>query len=121
MLLFFGVSLLSGLTPELLSSDLSLKAHAAGEGMLNPTDRPTDVVDTEFRTAVQGFMNYFLGFLGLIAVIFVIYAGILMVTAQGEEDQVEKGKKILIWAAAGIIIVLLSYTMVRMILTVPVA
>jgi hypothetical protein len=76
-----------------------------------------DAVDAasrqNFREAVKDILNYFLTFLGLIAVAFIIYAGILMVTAGGEEDQVGKGKKIITWALVGIIIIVLSWTIVN--------
>jgi ABC-type uncharacterized transport system permease subunit len=53
--------------------------------------------------------------LGLIAVIMVVYAGILLVTAQGDEQQINKGKKIILWAAIGILIIMLSYAIVQVI------
>ena len=57
-------------------------------------------------------LNYALGLLGLVAVGFLIYSGILMVTAGGNEEQTTKAKKIIMYAVGGIIIVLLSYTIV---------
>jgi hypothetical protein len=57
-------------------------------------------------------INYFLGMLGLVAVAFLIYAGVLMVTAGGAEEQVTKARKIIMYAAIGIVIILLSYTIV---------
>jgi cytochrome bd-type quinol oxidase subunit 2 len=57
-------------------------------------------------------INYFLGMLGLVAVAFLIYAGVLMVTAGGAEEQVTKARKIIMYAAVGIVIILLSYTIV---------
>ncbi|MBN2096430.1 hypothetical protein JW752_03465 [Candidatus Peregrinibacteria bacterium] len=61
---------------------------------------------------ITTIINYFLGLLGLIAVGFLIYAGILMVTAGGAEEQVTKARKIIMYAVAGIVIILLSYTVV---------
>ena len=61
---------------------------------------------------VTNIINFFLGLLGLIAVAFLIYAGVLMVTAGGEEEQVTKAKKIISYAVVGIVIILLSYTIV---------
>ena len=84
--------------------------------MLSDADRPDDAVSADFKDAVRSFINYFLTFLGLVAVFFVIYAGVLMVTAQGEDDQVEKGKKILIWAGIGIVLIMLSYAIVKMVI-----
>lgn len=57
-------------------------------------------------------INYFLGLLGLIAVGFLIYAGVLMVTAGGNDEQVTKARKIIMYAVVGIVIILLSYTIV---------
>ncbi len=57
-------------------------------------------------------IDYFLGFLGLIAVAFIIYGGVLMVTSAGEEEGVGKAKKIITYAAIGIVIIMLSYTIV---------
>ena len=63
-------------------------------------------------TNITTLINYFLGLLGLIAVGFLIYAGVLMVTAGGKEEQVTKAKKIIMYAVGGIVIILLSYTIV---------
>jgi ABC-type multidrug transport system permease subunit len=57
-------------------------------------------------------IDYFLGFLGLIAVAFIIYGGVLMVTSGGNEEGVGKAKKIITYAAIGIVIIMLSYTIV---------
>ena len=61
---------------------------------------------------VTRIINYFLGLLGLVAVGFLIYAGVLMVTAGGNEEQVGKARKIITYAVIGIVIILLSYTIV---------
>jgi hypothetical protein len=61
---------------------------------------------------ITTIINYFLGLLGLIAVGFLIYAGILMVTAGGNDEQVTKARKIIMYAVGGIVIILLSYTIV---------
>jgi type IV secretory pathway VirB2 component (pilin) len=61
---------------------------------------------------ITTIINFFLGLLGLIAVAFLIYAGVMMVTAGGNEEQINKSKKIIIYAVIGIIIILLSYTIV---------
>ena len=57
-------------------------------------------------------LNYFLGILGLIAVAFLIYAGVLMVTAGGNDEQIGKARKIITYAVIGIVIILLSWTIV---------
>jgi hypothetical protein len=61
---------------------------------------------------ITTLINYFLGILGLVAVGFLIYAGVLMVTAGGAEEQVTKARKIIMYGVIGIVIILLSYTIV---------
>lgn len=82
---------------------------------LREEDRYEGAVEDDFRSAVISFINYFLGFLGLIAVVMIIYAGVLLVTGAGEEEQINKGKKIILWSSIGILVIMLAYTFVRVI------
>lgn len=51
-----------------------------------------------------------LGFLGIVGVIMMIYAGFLWITAGGEEEKAKQGRTILFQAIVGILIVLAAYT-----------
>ncbi len=68
---------------------------------------------TDFREYVLLVVNFALGFLGLIAVIIVIYGGVLYVTAGGEEENTQKGKKAIQYAVIGLLIVLGSFAFVN--------
>ena len=68
------------------------------------------------RGIVLAIVNFFLGFLGLLAVIMVIYGGFLYVGSAGNDENVGKAKKILLYAAVGIIIILVSFALVNTIL-----
>ncbi|MFH1427283.1 MAG: hypothetical protein ABIG60_02020, partial [Patescibacteria group bacterium] len=57
-----------------------------------------------------------LGFLGLIALVLVIYAGWLWMTAAGNEERINQAKKILTNAIIGLIIILASFAIVSFIL-----
>ncbi|MCX6740626.1 MAG: TrbC/VirB2 family protein [Candidatus Parcubacteria bacterium] len=63
---------------------------------------------------IARIINGFLILLGLVAVIIILYAGILWMTASGKEEQVMKAKKTLINGVIGLIIILLSYAFVRL-------
>ena len=56
------------------------------------------------------------GFLGILAVGLVIYAGWLWMSSNGHEEKVEKAKKILIGALIGVIICLSSFAIASYIL-----
>ncbi|MDO9399750.1 MAG: hypothetical protein Q7T79_03655 [bacterium] len=68
------------------------------------------------RIIAANIIRIFFGFLGIIAVGLIIYAGWLYMTAGGEEDKVEKAKKILMGAVIGIIICLASFAIASFIL-----
>lgn len=50
-----------------------------------------------------------LGFLGIIAVILILYAGFKWMTSRGNEEQVSDAKKILIAGVIGLVIILSAY------------
>src|SRR3989339_863580 len=74
---------------------------------------------TSAREFIIKVVNFALGFLGLIAVVIIIYGGIRYVTSAGENDGVEKGKKSIMYAALGLIIVMGSYAIVNTLLKAP--
>jgi len=60
------------------------------------------------------YVNFALPFLALAAFLGFVYAGFLYVTAYGNDEQVQKAKKILIYAVAGLVLVILSYSIVQL-------
>ena len=70
-------------------------------------------VDSDLRTFVIRIVNFLLGFLGLFAVVIVIYGGTLYVASGGDEEKTTKGKKAITYATIGIIIVVGAYAFVN--------
>lgn len=68
------------------------------------------------RIIVVKIIRIFLGFLGIIVIGLVMYAGWLWMTSDGEEDKIEKAKLILKNALIGLIIILSSFAIVSFIL-----
>lgn len=94
---------------------LSFEPQSLQAALVDPGDRPSDAFTSDFRTVVVSVINYLLGFLGLLCVAFFIYAGFLMITDQGEGKSQEKAKKIITFAAVGIVLILASYAIVNVI------
>ncbi|MDD4271588.1 MAG: IPT/TIG domain-containing protein [Patescibacteria group bacterium] len=86
--------------------DVGLEA-AAGTGLSAANDP---------RIIAANIIRIVLGFLGIIAVGLIIYAGWLWMTAEGEAEKVEKAKKILIGAVIGLTICLASFAIASFIL-----
>ncbi|MDD4900549.1 MAG: fibronectin type III domain-containing protein [Patescibacteria group bacterium] len=76
----------------------------------------TGLSATDPRVVVANIIRIALGFLGIIAVGLIIYAGWLWMTAGGEADKIEKAKKILTGAVIGLIIILASFAIASFIL-----
>ena len=74
-------------------------------------------VEESFRQFLITWTNFFLQFLALIAMIALIYAGFLYVTAAGNDEQAGKAKKIIGWVVIGIIVILLAYALVNALIT----
>lgn len=88
----------------IFAGDYGLKA-TIGEtdnALIDPAKRPIPVIIGDIIGAV-------LAFIGVLFLILTIYGGITWMTAQGNEQQVEKAKQIIIAAVIGLIIVLSAY------------
>lgn len=72
---------------------------------------------TTLRGAILEWVNFFLGFLALVAIIVMIYAGFMYVTAAGNDEQAGKAKQAIVYVAIGIIVILLAYVFVNALIT----
>ncbi|MBT3349019.1 hypothetical protein HN954_03275 [bacterium] len=87
--------------------------------MIDPADSPNNITSAtggegSARNIARTIINYFLFFLGLVATVMIIYGGFLYITSAGEDT--DKAKKVLLYAAIGIIIVLVSFALVNTLL-----
>ena len=69
--------------------------------------------NTSLRQYILNVLNFTLTFLGLIAVVFIIYAGFLYVTSGGDDGNMEKAKKIILYAIIGILVILAAFAIVN--------
>ncbi|MEA3248933.1 MAG: hypothetical protein U9Q03_01075 [Patescibacteria group bacterium] len=95
--LAFGLLLVAG--PALAAHGLDTSAGVSGLAEL----------ETDLPTIIGHLIRALLGFVGVILMILIIYAGFLWMTAAGNEERVGKAKKIIIGAIAGTIIVIGAY------------
>lgn len=58
-------------------------------------------------------MNWLLIVVGILGVIGFVIAGILYLTAAGDEDQIEKGKHAMIYSIIGVIVALLGVIIIK--------
>lgn len=72
--------------------------------------------DRDPRIAAVELLRLLISFIGIIAVIFVIYAGFLWMTAAGSEDKVSRAKSTLKNAIIGLIIILSAFLIVSFVI-----
>ncbi|MBI5728947.1 MAG: IPT/TIG domain-containing protein [Candidatus Magasanikbacteria bacterium] len=65
---------------------------------------------TDIRLTIARIIRAALGFLGVIAVMVILYGGFLYMTAGGNEEKVSEAKKILINGAIGLVIILSAFS-----------
>ena len=90
-----------------------LKASAQISEMINELETvgglsygpPEDI-----RIVIAKIIQNILAFLGIIALILVLYGGFLWMTAGGNEEKIGKAKKILVNASIGVAIILAGYS-----------
>ncbi len=82
---------------------------------IKTTLKDTGVTGTEdVGNLILKYVNFVLPFLAIAAFLAFIYAGILYVTAYGNDEQTGKAKKVIIYAVVGLILVILSYSIVQL-------
>jgi TRAP-type C4-dicarboxylate transport system permease small subunit len=72
--------------------------------------------ETDISLIVGRIIRIILGFLGLILVILILYAGFLWMTSGGNEEKIKKARQIISTAITGLAIVVLSYAIANFIL-----
>ena len=78
-----------------------------------------NLCNSGLRQMVLKIINWVLFFLGLITTGFIIYGGFLYVTSAGNNENIEKAKKLIIYAIIGLIVIILAAVLVDAILDIP--
>ena len=103
----------SGCSPELTWQNnrciIDITSHGENLGLGDTT--------SDIRDSIRIFLNILLGFLGVIAVIMIMYAGFMWMTAFGNEERVAKAKKTILWGVVGILVIGSSWTIASYILS----
>lgn len=75
----------------------------------------TDVTDP--RDMAVNIVQFLMTFLGIIAVVIILYGGFLWMTAAGNEDKVATAKKVIIAGAIGLAVIISAYVIVNFVIT----
>ena len=101
------------------------KNCSGGNGSDTPISLPNPLTGkTTYDEKTEGIpvllgniINSVLGIIGSLALVMFIYGGATWMLSAGSQEQVTKGKNILIWATVGIVIIFTAYALVKFVLT----
>ena len=71
----------------------------------------------DVRETIASIINVALGLLGIIAVVIVLAGGFTWMTAAGNEEKVDKAKKMIFAGIIGLAIILSAYAIARFVIT----
>lgn len=115
LVLAVGLAVFNLVAPHAFADAKSAVCEGAGlisgaSGCTPPAGSPS--VDS----TLQKGMNLFTAIVGIIAVVMIIVGGLKYITSQGDSTQMNNAKNTLIFAAVGLVIVVLAQIIVRFVL-----
>ncbi len=95
----------------------------SGSGLVLASDSPSSWADgisedrgwSDLIKIARNVFNIFLAIIGSIAVLMIIWGGIIYITSSGNEQRLEQAKKVITYAIVGIIIATLSFAMISLV------
>lgn len=108
-------------TPKRRSSGSSCPGGTTfcGPGIVSGADMVSGSLDSgiskdkDLRSKIIDWTTYLYPIAAILAVVALVYAGFLYITAFGDEGKVESAKKILMWVVIGIIMILGAFAIVN--------
>jgi heme/copper-type cytochrome/quinol oxidase subunit 2 len=62
---------------------------------------------------IGNIIQWVLGLIGVVLLIMFIYGGVLYATSAGNEEKIETGKKVMLYAIIGVVIIALAFALTR--------
>ena len=94
------------------SAMLILPAMALAQGYQAPGKPGGVPTATNANDLIMKIINWLLAFIGSLAVLMIVIAGIMYITSAGDEGRVDKAKSYLTYAVVGLVVALLGYVIV---------
>ncbi len=70
----------------------------------------------DLREGVMQIVRLLLGFLGIVAILLMLYGGFLWFTSAGNEEKVSQAKKVISAAIIGLVIIFISYAIAQFVI-----
>jgi len=77
---------------------------------------PNPIACNDATCLIGQVVRYILGTIAVIATLMFVWGGVMMLTSGGNADQVKRAKETLTWATIGVIVILLSWVIIKAVL-----
>jgi len=84
--------------------------------LIVPSGSSYGLPESKIENVLENIIKWVVGFIILIAILMIVWAGINYMTAAGDQNKVETAKKILTYAIIGLLIAALAYAIVNLII-----
>ncbi len=102
--------------PSASASNQAVVNNRLWSDQANAIQNQTGLGNVSPQIIVARVINIVLGFLGIISIILIMYAGFLWMNSGGNSDKINQAKRILIGAVIGLIIILSSFAIAAFVL-----
>mgnify|MGYP001576978400 CR=1 FL=1 len=102
-----------------IDSSLYPDGAATVKGGTVEADNDINVVEDTRTILTAKIVSTILGIAGVVAIFFIINNAWYMVASAGKEETLTQHKKGLMWAVIGLVLIILSYSIVRFIASIP--
>ncbi len=89
---------------------------AAADMLPTPTEITGAATSTNASALLATVTQWILGIVAAVAILFIIYGGFRYITANGNSQQMETAKNIIIKAIIGLVIVVVAYVIVQVVI-----
>lgn len=120
--LFYKVGTKAAMLPLLLVPKVTF-AQALGQEELFGGVAPEEFASqaglgsADLPTTIASIIRTIMGFLGIIAVVIILFGGFKWMTAGGSEDKVKEAKKLIIQGVIGLVIVISAFAIASFVIT----
>ena len=87
-------------------------AVVRAQDFLGPVPNIGSGANTDIRVTVLDVLGRVLNFMALVAVVFIVIAGIRLVISQGDDDQKTKAKNTIFYVIIGLVVIILASAIV---------
>ena len=120
--IFFFLALSILVILPVFTFGLTAHAQSAADNMLwggyeSNVQTATGLGNTDPREMAGSVINIFLGFLGIIAVLLILFGGFKWMTAAGDEGKVDEAKKLIAAGVIGLVVILAAFAIAQFVIS----